>query len=154
MSVTVVTSAIEIVDKDDAEVANGEYSNAVACSFGTTSSGKIESVVLRMTELDAGAILSPAGSILFFNADPSISAGDADISAAQAAMLCGQIDVAAADWTADTAVAWVVAIPSNPVPFESLSELYICWSHADATPINSGATDDEEMYATVRISLD
>ena len=84
--------ATELIDKDDAEVAQNEFGKSVAVSLGGTYSGEILSWIVVQTELGSGAILSDlAGELWVFDADPGISAGDADITAAEAQTLIGVI---------------------------------------------------------------
>jgi len=138
--------ATELIDKDDAEVAQNEFGKSVAVSLGGTYSGEILSWIVVQTELGSGAILSDlAGELWVFDADPGISAGDADITAAEAQTLIGVIAVSNSNLIAE-GVAGVVFIPDKPMPFHALATLYIAFRSSGSTAINSSAGDDEEVH--------
>ena len=138
--------ATELIDKDDAEVAQNEFGKSVAVSLGGTYSGEVLSWIVVQTELGSGAILSDlAGELWVFDADPGISAGDADITAAEAQTLIGVITVSNSNLYAE-GVAGVVFIPDKPMPFHALATLYIAFRSSGATAINSASGDDEEVH--------
>jgi len=143
------SSLIELIGPDE-QVDQNEYSASVALSLQSIGTGKIEAVTLRTIETGSGVILTPAGTLLFLNADPATAAGDTDLTAAEWATVVGIIEIAAADWVADTAGAAVVGIPDKAFPFETLSNLYMVWLHTDATSFNSLAGDDESLHVVVR----
>lgn len=144
MSKVYETGILELIGVDDPEVASGEVSGSVEAPLAKDGSGEILSVLLVATENGTGAVLTPAGKLLIFDADPNPTAGDADLAAAEWPTVIGAVPVDVADWIADAngAVAFII---DTPVPFHHLSALYFVWLHEDATPFNSAAGDNEQL---------
>jgi len=134
---------IEIIGKDDAEVANGEYSKTadVALEAVNGHSGEILSITLVSTMTGTGAIQVPACKLMFLDADPDTTSGDAALSAAESKTIIGYVDIAAADWITDTNAS--VAHKAVSVPFHSITTMYAVLKSADAAAINSAEADDE-----------
>jgi len=126
------------------QVDQNEYGASVGVALGGTYSGEILSIMLYATEDGSGAVQDSAGTLFLFDADPSISAGDAAMSAAARVSVVAQIPVYAGDWKTD-ANGGSVSILNKPIPFHGLSTLYFAWFHTDATSLNDAAGDDEQL---------
>ena len=129
-----------IIDTGD-QVDQNEYSDALQISFTEATSGEITDIVLITGEEGTGAVLEPDGTLLFFDADPSISAGDSAMSAAARTLLVGKVDIVSADWDSDANGA--SAHFSKTIAFHSVSSLFIVFQLLSATSFNDGAGDDE-----------
>ena len=139
----------ELVDKDD-QVDQNDFSASIALAVNIDAlpmSGELLSVVLVTTELGSGAIMTPAGTLIFLDADPAVTAGDTAMTAAEWKTAIGTVDIAASDWISDAAGGLV--FKQIAVPFHELSNVYAVWLHTDATSLNSAAGDDEEMHVNV-----
>ena len=135
----------------DQQIDDGDVSQTVDITLQQGSeteaaSGVILSWMFVTAETGSGAVLTPAGRLFIFNADPNTTSGDTDFAAAGAEhkTLVGVIKVAASDWVSD-ASGGVAFIYDQPVYFHQLATLYLVWEHADATAINSAAGDDETL---------
>jgi hypothetical protein len=133
----------ELVAADE-QVDQNDYSGSVAVSLGLHVSGEILQVTLYATETGTGAVLTPAGTLFLFDADPSISSGDTAMTLAARQTVIAQIPVTTGDWKSDTNGA-SAAILDSPVAFHQVNSLYFAWLHEDATSINSAAGDDESL---------
>lgn len=139
----------ELIDKDDAAIAAGTYSDSVGVALAGTYSGEVLQVCLYVSELAGGSVADAtnSGNIFIFDADPSITAADTDMAAAAAdhKLAIGYLPVLASDWKEDSNGGMVCV--STPVAFHAVGTLYFVWeSAAGATSINSAAGDDEEMH--------
>ena len=126
------------------EVNTSDYGGSVGVALGGTYSGEMLGFTFYATEDGSGAVHDSAGTLIIFDADPSISAGDTAMTAAERVTVIAQVDVLAADWQADANGASAY-IYDQPVPFHALSTIYFVWFHTDATDLNDGAGDDEQL---------
>jgi hypothetical protein len=110
----------------------------------THVSGEILQVTLYATETGTGAVLTPAGTLFLFDADPSISSGDTAMTLAARQTVIAQIPVSSGDWKSDANGA-SAAILDSPVAFHQVTALYFAWLHEEATSFNSAAGDDESL---------
>lgn len=133
----------ELIGADE-QVDQDEYGGSVGIALGTGVSGELLHVTLYAKETGTGAVLTPEGVLYFFDADPSISPGDTEMSAADRESVIGQIPVAAADWESDANGA-SVSVFNKPVAFHAVSTLYVVWFHTDATSFNDAGGDDEVL---------
>lgn len=134
----------EIIDADDAEVDQNEYSATADLALGGSYSGTIRGVELVLTP-GSGAVQAGDGVLFFFDADPNTSSGDTSISVAERKTIIGQVDVAAADWDTDAAGGSVHK--QVQIPFHAVSTIYAVFRNTDATAVfNSDAGDDEELH--------
>ena len=136
----------ELVGADE-QVDQNDCSGSVACTLGDwvrPNSGEFLSFLFVTGETGTGAILTPAGRLLLFDADPAIASGDTSITLAERRTLIGQVTVLASDWITD-ANGGSAYIYSQPIPFHNLQTVYAVWFHEDATSINSAAGDDETL---------
>lgn len=125
-------------------IAAGNYSKSATFALGDLRSGEIFAVQLVSYETGAGAVLTPAGVLYFFKADPTISANDAALAAAAAdhKNIIGEIPFTASDWESDANGA--VAIALVTVPFKDISSIFAAFRlDGAATPYNALAGDDE-----------
>ena len=135
---------IELVGKDEV-VAQNQYSAGTAIPVSVSAAGGIiKSIVLSQTELDAGAILSVAGVLVFFTADPVCAAGDTAVTSTAWGKSLGTVTVAAGDWVTD-ANGGAALKATLDIPFPRLANLWCVFKLTSATSINSGATDDEVL---------
>ena len=90
----------------DENVAASNYSKSISINIvnnigGETITGNIKSIELVSSESGTGAVLTPAGVLYFFKADPTIAANDAALTGiADHRNIIGQIDFVASDWWA------------------------------------------------------
>jgi len=126
------------------EVNTNDYSGSIGVALAGTYSGEILSFAFYATEDGTGAIQDSAGKLIILDADPAVSSGDTALAAAEFVTILGMVDVDAADWHTD-ANGGVAYITDQPVPFHSLGTLYFVWFHEDATDLNDGAGDDEQL---------
>lgn len=141
----------ELIDANDAEVALDEYSKDANVTVGVDRAGstqpingEIQAVALYASESGTGAVMANSGKILFFDADPALSAGDAALaSAAVHQTLIAQVEVDATEWNSDALGAgWYKEVA---LPFHDLSAIYFAFRNEGAA-INSAAGDDEELH--------
>jgi hypothetical protein len=126
------------------EVNTNDYSASVGVALQATCSGEILHVTLYTTEDGTGAVLSPAGVLYIFDADPSITSGATAMTAAARVTVIAQLGVAAADWKTD-ANGGSQTLFDKPVAFHNVGTLYFAWLHEDATDFNDAAGDDEQL---------
>lgn len=126
------------------QVDQNEYGGSVAVALAGTYSGEILNVTLYTTESGSGAVLTPAGTLFVFDADPTITNGDAAMTAAERVTVIGQISVSAADWKSDANGASVTVF-DKPLSFHALGTLHFVWFHEDATSFNDAGGDDEVL---------
>jgi len=127
------------------QVDQNDYSGSVGVSLATNpSSGEILGVAFYATEDGTGAVQDSAGILYVLDADPSIASGDTAMSAAARVTVIGKIAIGAADWDVD-ANGGLAYVSNLPIPFHSLATLYFAWKHLDATSLNDGAGDDEQL---------
>lgn len=133
----------ELIGTDE-QVDQNEYGASVSVALAGTYSGEILNVTFYTTEDGSGAILTPSGTLYIFDADPTIAAGDAVMTAADRITVIAQISVGAADWKSDANGASVTVF-DKPASFHSLGTLYFAWFHEDATSFNDAGGDDEVL---------
>ena len=126
------------------QVDQNEYSASVGVALGGTYSGEILSFALYATEDGTGAVQDSDGWLLVLDADPATTAGDTALTAAEWVTVLGRARVTPADWITD-ANGGVAYIYDTPIPFHALATLYFVWLHKDATSLNDGAGDDEQL---------
>lgn len=149
------TDWTELIDADDDEVAQDEWSDSVALSLDPENPGvKLCNVMLYQTwdTGASGAAQALTGWLVFFDADPGIAAGEAvaSVENAQLSKIIGRVPLAAADWDTFT-VSGQVAVLSAELDGEiivppGLKTIYVALFQTSANPMNSAADDDEELY--------
>lgn len=127
------------------QVDSTNYGASVGIALAATESGSILTVLLVSKETGTGAVQTPAGQLIFFDADPEITANLAAMSAAAAdhAKIIGHIEVLVADWKSDTSGAYAFLITN--IPFHSIGTLYATWRMASGSAMNDAAGDDEQL---------
>ena len=129
------------------QVDQNDYGASVLITLGDgirPVSGEILSFMFYTGVTGTGAVQTPDGVLLLFDASPAISAGDTSITAAERATIIGQVPVDADNWIADANGASVCVL-DKPIPFHNLTKLYAAWFHTDATSYNDAAGDDEYL---------
>jgi len=137
-----------LVGADDA-VAVSKFTNSAKIELPGPMSGDIVSVTLVSTETGTGAVQSVTGDLLFLSADPDVSAGDADLTAAEWKTVIGRIPVTSDKWVSKTAGA--VWFDEVLVPFEELDGLWAVFIMDSGSSMNSAAGDDEILELQVRV---
>lgn len=135
----------ELIDKDD-QVDQDDFSASKALALGGTYSGELLSVVLVSTELGTGTVLTPAGTLILFDANPTITAGDTALSVAEWQSVIGSVAIAAADWVGGVTQGGAEVFKAIAIPFHALATIYAVWFHTDAAGFNDAAGDDEELH--------
>jgi hypothetical protein len=143
------SGAVEII-ADDEQIDQDDYGKSVQIDFGSTMDGYLTLASLVSV---GGDVLTPDGVLLVFDTDPTITAGDTSIAAAERETLIGQWSVYSSDWTsADANAASTCPWPNDALRVEGLSSVYVAWHHLSATSYNSAVGDDETL--SVRLVLD
>jgi len=142
------TGILELIGVNE-QVDQNEFGAAVSYDIPglKAGSGYLLAFTFISSEEGTGAILTPGGQLLVFDADPGHSAGDdgSGISAAEWQALICVIDVAAGEWTAEDNAAFVNVRDFEPIRFHEVDTLYFVWRHKDATGFNDAAGDDETL---------
>ena len=146
----------ELIDKDDAAIAASAYTKSVSVTLesdlsgGGGVSGEILSFQMTSLEIGTGAIIYPACTVFFFDADPAIAAADTAMVAAgvEHKSVIGMIEILAGDWNVDTTGA--VVFKAVSIPFHKLKTIYVAAKlAAGSTTVNSAAGDDEEFWFNI-----
>lgn len=136
-----ITELIGINEQVDAS----EYSASVASTL--TGTGEIIKVCLIATEDGSGVVLTPAGSLIIFDADPATTAGDASITNAERLTILGQFAVATADYQSDANGASICFPLAEAYHDATLFAAFFL--NAAETSFNSAAGDDEQLEFNV-----
>jgi hypothetical protein len=133
----------ELVGVDE-QIDQNDYSGSVGVALGGSYSGEILAVALYATEDGTGAVQDSAGVLYIFDADPIIASGDTAMSAAARVAQVAKIVVAASDWDTD-ANGGSACFKDLHIPFHAVSTLYFAFKLTDATALNDGAGDEEQL---------
>lgn len=141
------TGMTELIGVNE-QVDQNDYAGSVFVPI--SGSGELLSYLLVSGESGSGAVQTPEGKLLIFSADPTISAGDTSITAAEAATLIGVVDVASGDYV-DVTNAKAAYITDTKVPFHKGSGggLWFSFKLTSATSLNDAAGDDEFLNFSV-----
>jgi len=144
------TGITALIGADDTAVSAQDYSATADVTMtterarGAGVSGEILSFLLVASESGTGAILTPAGWIYIFDADPNTTSGDTALAAAGAEhkTIVGMIRIEQGDWDEDANGA--AAYNAIAIPFHEVTTLHVVFRpDAGETEINSAAGDDE-----------
>lgn len=135
-----LTELVGINEKID----QNDYSGSVSVTLPGPISGEILSFAFYATEDGSGAIQDSAGTLIIFDADPSVTSEATTLTAANWITAIGHVAVTTGDWSVD-AGGGLAYIMDNPIPFHNLSTLYFVWKQTDAQGLNDGAGDDEQL---------
>ncbi len=145
------TGLTELIGEDSTEVtAAGGLSNTADLTITGAGSGEILSFMLASHENGDGAVNTPAGVIMFFDADPNVAAGDVNLAAigAEHATIIGMIQFQASEWDSDANGA--VVVKTVAIPFHALSTIYAVFRNTDASVTwNNGAANNEVLDINV-----
>lgn len=146
----VTMSVVELVGINDA-VAASQYTNSADLGLPYNMSGEIVSVSLHSTEDGSGAVQQVNGDVIFISTtNPSVSAGDTALTAAEWLTVVGVAKVTSADWVADTGGG--VAFVMTAIPFEEVTApIYAVMKFDASSAMNDAGGDDEQLELRVRI---
>ena len=106
-----------------------------------------------------GAVNTPAGKLLIFNDEITVTAGDTAITTDERWCIIGWIQVSADDWQSDANGASVY-YDCQPIAYPRSDDdhvpqrYYFVWFHEDATGYNSEQGDDEVLAVNLFYRLD
>lgn len=120
------------------QVDASEYADEV--SFAPVGTGKIVKICVITSETGSGVILTPAVNIIFFDADPTITVGDASITAAEAATIVADLSFSAADYQTDAAQGHNCQEVEESFHSITFATIFL---QAGEVSVNSAAGDDE-----------
>ena len=143
------TGIQELIGKNE-QVDQNDFTGSVDLAVGIDDlpvSGEFLSLMLMTLETGTGAVMTPAGTLILFDADPNPTSGDTALTAAEWKTAIGSVDIAAADWISDANGGHV--FKQIAVPFHDLANVYAVWFHTDATSLNDAAGDDEELHCNL-----
>jgi hypothetical protein len=130
----------EIIDKDDTEVSQNDYSKSVGIALGGSYSGVITQLALVASELGTGAVPARSGVLYVFDADPTVSSGDTALALADWQSCLGHVLIS--NWRSDASGGF--ASEECAIKFHAVSTLYFVFQNL-GTAINDAAGDDEEL---------
>ena len=149
MSALLETGVVEIIGVDE-QAAQYDWSDGTAVALGGTYSGEILNVTLILS-----GSLSEAGTLIIFDADPSVTLADANLATASWLLSIGKVDVAAGDWFEENAGGTGgMAHFAVPIAFHELSSLWVAFYHEGATQWNSLAADNETLDIQIEFRRD
>jgi len=137
-----------LISKDNA-VAQYDYGPSVSITLEGVqpSSGKILAVALYASETGSGAIITEAGRLFIFDANPAVANGDANLVVGEWPTIVATITIAASDWIEENAsgAGSMVYKVGTEYPFHAVQTLYAVYYHEGTTTINSAAGDEETL---------
>ncbi len=139
----------ELIGKNE-QVDQNDFSGSLELAIGIDDipvSGEFLSIILMTLETGSGAVQTPAGTLILFDADPAPTPGDTALTAAEWKTAIGSVDIAASDWISDANGSHV--FKAIAIPFHDLTSVYAVWFHTDATSLNDAAGDDEELHCNL-----
>jgi len=143
------TGVTELIGADE-QASQYDYSEGTEIALGGSYSGEILNVTLILS-----GTLSEAGTLLIFDADPSVTLADANLATASWLLAIGKIDVAAGNWFEENSGGTgAVATFAEPIAFHSLSSLWVAYYHEGSTQWNSLAADNETLDIQVEYRRD
>jgi hypothetical protein len=143
------TGITELVGKNE-QVDQNDFGGSVSFTVGIgglSVSGEFLSLILTTLETGSGAVQTPAGHLLLFDADPNPTVGDTALTAAEWKTAIGSVEITAADWISDANGSHV--FKDIAIPFHELVTIYAVWFHTGATSFNDAAGDDEELHCNL-----
>lgn len=140
-----VAAPVEVIDRNDATVAQNTYSKSVALPLGVAS-GWIDKVALVNTEAGTGKIRAPQGIFCLFDANPGLTSGLTSVP--NAVNVIGTAIFSELDWGVDAVAARFTADLITGSVFVA-DTVYGAWFHESWEGFNENAADDEEMTAAI-----
>jgi hypothetical protein len=120
-----------------------------------TLSAELVSVTLVSRESGTGSVIKPAVDLVFFNSDPSLSAGTTSLSPAQLAAIIGVVSIGTSSFASTLSVA---AIGSKafalPMISDAEGKVWIAPINRSSTSYNDAAGDDELLEAKIQFRRD
>lgn len=143
------TGVTEIIGENE-QVSQYDWSEGTEIALGGTYSGEVLNITLILS-----GTLTEAGTLLIFDADPSVTIGDANLATASWLLVIGKLDIAAGDWyEEDSGGTGAVATFAEPIAFHALSSLWVAYYHEGATQWNSAAGDNESLDIQIEYRRD
>ena len=143
------TGVTEIIGENE-QVSQYDWSEGTEIALGGTYSGEVLNITLILS-----GTLTEAGTLLIFDADPSVTLADANLATASWLLAIGKVDVAAGDWFEENAAGTgATATFAVPIAFHSMSSLWVAFYHEGATQWNSLAADNESLDVQIEIRRD
>ncbi len=138
------TGLTEIIGADE-QIAQYDWSDGTEIVLG----GSYSEELLNYTVVMSGAI-NQAWTLLVFDADPGVTAGDANLATASWDLVVAKIDGAAGDWFCENSGGTgCVATFEIPHAVHSLSSVWVAIYWEGATTLNDGAADDEVISVNI-----
>ena len=145
------TGILDAVGADDATMATGTFGDSFTFDLDGTdaTSGTIEQVCFSMNEEGAtGVIITEIGSLVFFDADPTVTAADADLTVADSKLVIGIVRLVDADWVPASALNAIQCVNTD-IKFHALTALFAVYSVDGATSFNANADSDENLDVNI-----
>ena len=143
---------VELVGADETIVL-GLYGQEAEINFGypTGAAGVIDSVCLFASAVATGTIQDSAGSVMFWNTDPALTAGGETITTTALNELVAEVTFYASDWITSSSRYFACKDPA--AKFGRMDTLYVAWKHSDSTTLNDVAADNDVIDVNVIYSL-
>ena len=141
---TIIEQGITKLIGINEQVAAEKYSASVTLTLAATSSGFIKKICIFTSEDGIDVVFTPIGSLIIFDADPTVTSGDVSITMAERLTVVAQFDLATGGYQAD--VNGAMQCQDTNEAFHSTGSLFATWFSATGeTQWNSGAGDDEQL---------
>lgn len=154
MTTILETGVTELIGTDE-QVAQNQFAASVSVDLpqDRQRNGAIRSIIYYLN--GAAVAISPAGELLILDADPAISAGDANLVAAEWLTILGNHALVNSDVVsaASSQTGAVAAYHDLFIPFHNLTTLYLTFQLSSATQYNSAGGDDESLSVNLWYEL-
>lgn len=144
----------ELIGKDE-QVDTNEFGAEVSIAIGASGQGVSGEILNVLLISSGGDKLAETGRLCFFESQPTVTIALGDMTLAQAKLLIGYVEVAAADWKSQGGTPTVkTAFFSPAIAFQSIESLWMAYLHTGATQWNSAGGDNEVLDVNVRYRVD
>lgn len=135
----------EIIGEDE-QVAQNQFAASAEVALAQTRhrQGVIRSVGFYFNA--PAPAISPAGELLFLDADPAVAAADTDLLEAEWLTMFGNVPLANADVIKDaTATGGIALYHDLYIPFHMMGSIWLVFKLTSATQYNSAGGDNETL---------